>query len=120
MVFIPSAQQQLDTLLPVLESLNMNANGRNYMQLPTAGGFPVEPHRRYCGLHGLLSARKRQLTYSFCYRFVVYFFRITFFLQILANGIFILLTKFLCKLEYSQKQIISCFINRKFVILCHF
>ena len=41
-------------------------NGRNYMQLPTAGCFPVEPHRRCCGLHGLLSARKRQLTYSFC------------------------------------------------------
>jgi len=42
-------------------------NGRNYMQLPTAGGFPVEPHRWCCGLHRLLSARKRQLTYSFCY-----------------------------------------------------
>jgi hypothetical protein len=46
----------------------MTANGRNYMQLPTAGGFPVEPHRRCSGLHGLLSARKRQLTYSFCYQ----------------------------------------------------
>jgi len=43
-------------------------NGRNYMQLPTAGCSPVEPHRRFCGLHSLLSARKRQLTYSFCYR----------------------------------------------------
>ena len=42
-------------------------NGRNYMQLPTAGGFSVEPHRCCCGLHSLLSARKRQLTYSFCY-----------------------------------------------------
>ena len=49
---------------------NIAANGRNYMQLPTAGGFPVEPHRRCCGLHGLLSARKRQLTYSFCYAVV--------------------------------------------------
>ena len=43
------------------------------MQLPTAGGFPVEPHRRCCGLHGLLSARKRQLTYSFCYAVVVFY-----------------------------------------------
>src|SRR5574344_360802 len=42
-------------------------NGRNYMQLPTAGCFPVEPQRRCCGLHSLLSAQKRQLTYSFCY-----------------------------------------------------
>ena len=42
-------------------------NGWNYVQLPTAGGFPVKPHRRCCGLHGLLSTRKRQLTYSFCY-----------------------------------------------------
>jgi hypothetical protein len=37
------------------------------MQLPTAGCIPVEPHRSCCGLHSLLSARKRQLTYSFCY-----------------------------------------------------
>jgi len=41
--------------------LNEDINGRNYMQLPTAGGFPVEPHRRCCGLYSLLSARKRQL-----------------------------------------------------------
>ncbi len=30
------------------------------------------------------------------------------------------LINLLCKLEYSQKQIVSCFINRKFVIECHF
>ena len=56
-------------------------NGRNYMQLPTAGCFPVEPHRRCCGLHGLLSARKRQLTYSFCYKpllFIHIFFKFFF------------------------------------------
>ena len=31
---------------------------------------------RDCGLHGLLSARKRQLTYSFCYaqEFIVLYF----------------------------------------------
>ena len=43
------------------------ANGRNYMQLGIAGCFPVEPRSRCCGLRGLLSALKRQLTHSFCY-----------------------------------------------------
>ena len=43
-------------------SFTLAPNGRNYMQLPTAVNFPVEPHRLCCGLHGLLSAPKRQLT----------------------------------------------------------
>lgn len=54
-------------------SFTLAPNGRNYMQLPTAVNFPVEPHRLCCGLHGLLSAPKRQLTYSFCYGQLFYF-----------------------------------------------
>ena len=56
----------LDALILRSGLFKLHGNGRNYMQLPTAGSFPVEPHRRCCWLHGLLSARKRQLTYSFC------------------------------------------------------
>lgn len=48
------------------------------MQLTTAEGFPVECHRRCCVIHGLLSARKRQLTYSFYYAVVLYCHNSTF------------------------------------------
>ena len=41
-------------------------NGRNYMQLGIAGCFHVKPRNRFCGLRTFLSARKPQLTYSFC------------------------------------------------------
>ena len=50
-------------------------NGRNYIQLGIAGCFPVEPHRRFCGLRTLLSARKPQLIYSFCYGLAIHFSR---------------------------------------------
>jgi hypothetical protein len=46
--------------------LGVGVNGRNYIQLGIAGCFPVELHRRCCGLRTLLSAPKPQLTYSFC------------------------------------------------------
>ena len=49
----------------------ISANVRNYMQLGIAGCFPVEPRCRCCGLRNLLSAPKPQLTYSFCYAFVL-------------------------------------------------
>ena len=48
--------------------VKMKHNGRNYVQLPSADLFPVEPQRRCCGLRSKLSVRKRQLTYSFCWR----------------------------------------------------
>lgn len=38
--------------------------------------------------------------------------------QTLTHGIFVLFAKILCKLKDCQKQIIRCFIYRKFVIMC--
>ncbi len=37
-----------------------------YFPCDTIAREQGKPHRRYCGLHSLLSARKPQLTYSYC------------------------------------------------------